>query len=68
MQNYPERRPPNKVLAPLIIAGITTGFLSAAYKFIFKKNSELSHKQNVTENKSEHNSKIKCPEQKHEEF
>ncbi|WP_171493694.1 hypothetical protein [Acinetobacter radioresistens] len=55
MQNYPERRPPNKVLAPLIIAGITTGFLSAAYKFIFKKNSELSHKQNVTENKSEHN-------------
>ncbi|EJO34796.1 hypothetical protein ABLT88_05955 [Acinetobacter radioresistens] len=68
MQNYPERRPPNKVLAPLIIVGITTGFLSAAYKFIFKKNSELNHKQNVTEDKSEHNSMIKCPEHKHEVF
>ncbi|MEN8417955.1 hypothetical protein [Acinetobacter radioresistens] len=68
MQNYPERRPPNKVFAPLIIAGITTGFLSAAYKFIFKKNSELNHKQNVTEDKSEHNSKVECPEHKHEVF
>ncbi|WP_171255065.1 hypothetical protein [Acinetobacter sp. NCu2D-2] len=26
---------PNKVLAPLVIAGITIGFLGAAYKFIF---------------------------------
>ena len=36
---------PNKFLAPVIIAGVTIGFLASAYKFIFatpkqEKNSE----------------------------
>lgn len=30
-------RKPNKFLAPVIIAGITVGFLVSAYKFIFAK-------------------------------
>ena len=30
-------RKPNKFLAPVIIAGITAGFLVSAYKFIFAK-------------------------------
>jgi len=29
----------NKLLAPIIIAGITVGFLVSAYKFVFKKHS-----------------------------
>lgn len=29
------RKKPNKILTPLVIAGITIGFLGAAYKFIF---------------------------------
>ena len=28
---------PNKVLAPLVITGITIGFFTAAYRFIFVK-------------------------------
>lgn len=28
---------PNRFLAPIVIAGITVGFLASAYKFIFKK-------------------------------
>lgn len=28
---------PNRVFAPVIIAGITVGFLASAYKFIFAK-------------------------------
>ena len=32
-------RLPNKVLAPVVIAGITAGFLGAAYRFIFKSST-----------------------------
>ena len=28
---------PNKFLAPIVIAGVTIGFLASAYKFIFAK-------------------------------
>ena len=28
---------PNKFLAPIVIAGITIGFLASAYKFVFAK-------------------------------
>ena len=31
---------PNKVLAPLVIAGITLGFFTAAYRFIFVKSTQ----------------------------
>ena len=30
---------PNRFLAPIVIAGITVGFLASAYKFIFAKPS-----------------------------
>ncbi|MFW2078496.1 hypothetical protein ACG94X_12390 [Acinetobacter sp. ULE_I010] len=28
---------PNKFIAPIVIAGITIGFLASAYKFVFAK-------------------------------
>ena len=28
---------PNKLIAPIVIAGITIGFLASAYKFVFAK-------------------------------
>jgi hypothetical protein len=28
---------PNKFLAPIVIAGVTVGFLASAYKFVFAK-------------------------------
>ena len=28
---------PNKFIAPVVIAGITVGFLASAYKFVFAK-------------------------------
>ncbi len=39
------RKKPNKILTPLVIAGITIGFLGAAYKFIFvdSKRTEKAH-------------------------
>ena len=38
---------PNKFVAPIIIAGITVGFLASAYKFVFanKDKSRLNAQQ-----------------------
>jgi len=33
------QKQPNRFLAPIVIAGITVGFLASAYKFIFSKSS-----------------------------
>ncbi|MFV5491854.1 hypothetical protein [Acinetobacter sp. ASP199] len=40
---------PNKVLAPLIIAGITIGFFTAAYRFIFVKSKEDERSEQALE-------------------
>lgn len=34
---------PNKFLAPIIIAGVTIGFLASAYKYVFAKSD--THRQ-----------------------
>jgi len=36
---------PGRFLAPVVIAGITVGFLASAYKFVFAKpnTSEIKH-------------------------
>ncbi|MDM1246473.1 hypothetical protein ACFODO_12530 [Acinetobacter sichuanensis] len=31
------KKQPNKFIAPIVIAGITIGFLASAYKFVFAK-------------------------------
>lgn len=31
------KKTPNKFLAPVVIAGVTIGFLASAYKFVFAK-------------------------------
>ena len=44
---------PNRVFAPIIIAGITVGFLASAYKFVFAKaNNEKQQSQLNTHKKS----------------
>ncbi len=46
---------PNTLLAPLAIAGITIGFLGAAYKFIFvdsKRHTDVSQEKNSRSNTS----------------
>lgn len=35
---------PNKLIAPIVIAGITIGFLASAYKFVFAKSSKQQDK------------------------
>ncbi|WP_445404459.1 hypothetical protein [Acinetobacter vivianii] len=35
---------PNRVFAPIIIAGITVGFLASAYKFVVAKSSPTKEK------------------------
>ena len=35
--HHSKHRAPNKFLAPIVIAGVTIGFLASAYKFIFAK-------------------------------
>ncbi|CAI3161167.1 hypothetical protein MWMV17_MWMV17_03313 [Acinetobacter calcoaceticus] len=32
---------PGRFLAPIVIAGITVGFLASAYKFVFSKSENL---------------------------
>jgi len=39
------KRKPNKILAPLVIAGITIGFFTAAYRFIFTESKESEQKK-----------------------
>ena len=42
----------NKLLAPIVIAGITIGFLASAYKFVFAKKktqNQDSTEKNETE-------------------
>ncbi|WP_043970796.1 MULTISPECIES: hypothetical protein [Acinetobacter] len=36
---------PNRVFAPIIIAGITVGFLASAYKFVVAKSNSSKEKQ-----------------------
>ncbi|WP_171265999.1 hypothetical protein [Acinetobacter sp. LoGeW2-3] len=40
-------RKPNKILAPLVIAGITIGFFTAAYRFIFAKTEGSENEQSA---------------------
>ena len=35
---------PNRVFAPIIIAGITVGFLASAYKFVVSKSNSAKEK------------------------
>ncbi|WP_171263327.1 hypothetical protein [Acinetobacter sp. ANC 4648] len=39
---------PNKFIAPIVIAGITVGFLASAYKFIVSK-PKSQDKQQITQ-------------------
>lgn len=36
-ENKKTAKTPNKFLAPVVIAGVTIGFLASAYKFVFAK-------------------------------
>ena len=42
MTNQKQSKKLNKFFAPIIIAGITVGFLASAYKFVFAKNKKSS--------------------------
>ena len=42
---------PNKVLAPLVIAGITIGFFTAAYRFIFVNSKQEEQSERELEKK-----------------
>ncbi|WP_171334202.1 hypothetical protein [Acinetobacter sp. CFCC 10889] len=35
------KKQPNKFIAPIVIAGVTVGFLASAYKFVFAKPKKL---------------------------
>lgn len=47
-----QKKAPNKVLAPIVIAGITIGFLASAYKYIFaaKKRTEIERSKQQLQN------------------
>ncbi|WP_171263488.1 hypothetical protein [Acinetobacter silvestris] len=38
---------PNKFIAPIVIAGITVGFLASAYKFVFSKPQQQEKQQSA---------------------
>lgn len=51
---------PNKIFAPIVIAGVTIGFLASAYKFVFAKPNQVESKpqkqqdpENSNENKEQ---------------
>jgi hypothetical protein len=47
-----QKKAPNKVLSPIVIAGITIGFLASAYKYIFaaKKRTEIERNKQQLRN------------------
>ncbi|MDR0236271.1 hypothetical protein [Acinetobacter sp.] len=51
------KKKPNNFIAPIVIAGITVGFLASAYKFVFakpkKQKSDLVEKQDESQKKSQ---------------
>ena len=51
------KKKPNNFIAPIVIAGITVGFLASAYKFVFakpkKQSSEIVKQQHESQNKSQ---------------
>lgn len=49
---------PNRFIAPIVIAGITVGFLASAYKFIFAKPKNEQEK-----NRSEETTSATQPDQ-----
>lgn len=40
----------NKLLAPIVIAGITVGFLVSAYKFVFQSNEGTAEQHQDNDN------------------
>lgn len=56
------RRPPNKIIAPVLIAGITVGFLASAYKFVFarvKTKTEAAERISVPPDSEQPDSELK---------
>lgn len=51
------KKKPNNFIAPIVIAGITVGFLASAYKFVFakpkKQQADDVEKQDESQNKSQ---------------
>lgn len=39
------KKRPNKFLAPVVIAGVTIGFLASAYKFVFAKPQPVNNQK-----------------------
>ncbi|WP_335951656.1 hypothetical protein [Acinetobacter beijerinckii] len=55
---------PNRVFAPIIIAGITVGFLASAYKFVVAKSNSskeepLNSTQKISDTEAANSSEIK---------
>ena len=50
-EKWMNTKKPNKVLAPLVIAGITIGFFTAAYRFIFVKSKQDEQSEQELEKK-----------------
>lgn len=47
------QKQPNKYLAPIVIAGVTFGFLASAYKFVFAKSKKQPKEQHEFESQSD---------------
>lgn len=54
------KKKPNNFIAPIVIAGITVGFLASAYKFVFakpkKQQADYVEKQDESQNESQNKS------------
>ncbi|WP_171407666.1 hypothetical protein [Acinetobacter tianfuensis] len=47
------KKSPNKFFAPIVIAGITIGFLASAYQFIFAQKKRKDKKQHQPQEQQE---------------
>ncbi|WP_130804599.1 hypothetical protein [Acinetobacter ihumii] len=47
------QKQPNRFIAPIVIAGITVGFLVSAYKFVFAKPKPEQSEKTVADSEQE---------------
>lgn len=52
------KKKPINFIAPIVIAGITVGFLASAYKFVFAKSKDISVERQEHEQKNDEESSL----------
>lgn len=60
------QKKPNKFIAPIVIAGVTVGFLASAYKFVFAKPKSKDKQKSGQQTTSQNEDKNDADQSEHD--